>query len=224
MNERPLPRPDRSDAVAELRRRTAEILASTATDSRSDEPDPQRARPAGVSSSTEPGGGTVEQAKEVCLRLLSVRARSRAELARRLADKGFTAEVSQRTLDRLGEVGLVDDAAFARQWVRSRHAHSGRGRQALAHELRRKGVSADDVAPALDTVTTEDEQTRAAELVRRKLRTMAPGLDRDKKVRRLVGMLARRGYGQSVAYAVVTAELAATGFDDSVPADGPPLD
>ncbi|WP_245551014.1 recombination regulator RecX [Nocardia paucivorans] len=209
--------------MAELRRRTAEILASTPTDSRSDEFDPQRTRPAGVSSSFGPGGGTVEQAKEVCLRLLAVRARSRAELARRLADKGFAAEVSERALDRLGEVGLVDDAAFARQWVRSRHAHSGRGRQALAHELRRKGISADDAAPALDTVTTEDERARATELVRRKLRTMAPKLDRDKKIRRLVGMLARRGYGQSVAYAVVTAELAADSADP-VPEDTDPLD
>lgn len=165
----------------------------------------------------------MEQAKEVCLRLLAVRARSRAELARRLADKGFAAEVSERALDRLGEVGLVDDAAFARQWVRSRHAHSGRGRQALAHELRRKGISADDAAPALDTVTTEDERARATELVRRKLRTMAPKLDRDKKIRRLVGMLARRGYGQSVAYAVVTAELAADSADP-VPEDTDPLD
>lgn len=219
-----MPRPDRSDAVAQLRRRTAEILTSAATDSRPDEPDPQRVRPAGVSSSSEPGGGTVEQAKEVCLRLLAVRARSRAELARRLADKGFAPEVSERALDRLGEVGLVDDAAFARQWVRSRHAYSGRGRQALAHELRSKGVSADDAAPALDTVTTEDERARATELVRRKLRTMAPELDRAKKLRRLVGMLARRGYGQSVAYAVVTAELAAAGSDDSAPEGDAPLD
>lgn len=218
-----MPRPARSDAVAELRRRTAEILASTATDSRSDEPDPQRARPTGVSSPTEAGGGTVEQAKEVCLRLLAVRARSRAELARRLADKGFAAEVSERALDRLGEVGLVDDVAFAQQWVRSRHVHSGRGRQALAHELRRKGVSTDDAAPALDTITTEDEQSRAAELVRRKLRTMTPGLDRDKKIRRLVGMLARRGYRQSVAYSVVTAGLAATGSDESAPEGDTPL-
>nr|WP_228807043.1 recombination regulator RecX [Nocardia cyriacigeorgica] len=152
-------------------------------------------------------GGTVEQAKDACLRLLAVRARSRAELAQRLAAKGYPAEVSEQALDRLAEVGLIDDAAFAQQWVQSRHTYSGKGRQALAQELRRKGVSQDDAADALAAVTADDEHDRATELVRRKLRTMPANLDRDKAIRRLVGMLARRGYNSSTAYAVVKAEL-----------------
>ncbi|MFI5537647.1 recombination regulator RecX [Nocardia sp. NPDC051900] len=202
--------------------------------------DPQRARPAGsrrgprgararIGSPTadsgltegptaDPGAagseaGTVEQAKEACLRLLAVRARSRAELAQRLAAKGYSAEVSERALDRLGEVGLVDDAAFAEQWVHSRHTFSGKGKQALAQELRRKGVAQSDAVAALDAITTDDEETRAAELVRRKLRSLPRDLDRDKMIRRLVGMLARRGYGQSTAYRVVKAELADQGFE-----------
>ncbi|MGQ4614877.1 recombination regulator RecX [Nocardia sp. R7R-8] len=164
--------------------------------------------------------GTVEQAKEACLRLLAVRARSRAELARRLAAKGYSPEVSERALDRLGAVGLVDDAAFAEQWVHSRHTFSGKGKQALAQELRRKGVAQSDAVAALDAITTGDEETRAAELVRRKLRSLPPDLDQDKMIRRLVGMLARRGYGRSTAYRVVKAELADRGiegdFDESI--------
>ncbi|WP_431969534.1 recombination regulator RecX [Nocardia sp. bgisy134] len=166
---------------------------------------------AGASRSTSertPEGGTVEQAKEACLRLLAVRARSRAELAQRLAAKGFTAEIAERALDRLAEVGLVDDAAFAEQWVHSRHAFSGKGKQALAQELRRKGVAPSDAAPALEAISSDDEESRAAELVRRKLRTLPRDLDRDKAIRRLVGMLARRGYRQSTAFTVVKAELA----------------
>ncbi|MFI9510246.1 recombination regulator RecX [Nocardia sp. NPDC052566] len=178
----------------------------------SGEPEPPRPD---TRSAAAPGesGGTVEQAKEACLRLLAVRARSRAELAQRLGAKGFTAEVGDRALDRLAEVGLIDDAAFAEQWVHSRHTFSGKGKQALAQELRRKGVDPADSAPALESITSDDEATRAAELVRRKLRTIPRGLDRDKTIRRLVGMLARRGYSQSTAFTVVKAELAQAEFD-----------
>ncbi|WP_433734536.1 recombination regulator RecX [Nocardia sp. CA-129566] len=159
-------------------------------------------------SERTPQGGTVEQAKEACLRLLAVRARSRAELAQRLAAKGFPPDITERALDRFTEVGLIDDAAFAEQWVHSRHTFSGKGKQALARELRRKGISQSDAAPALAAITADDEEERAAQLVRRKLRTMPPNLDRDKAIRRLVGMLARRGYPQSTAFTVVKAELA----------------
>ncbi|PXX54625.1 regulatory protein [Nocardia tenerifensis] len=162
-----------------------------------------------------PPGGTVEQAKEACLRLLAVRARSRAELAQRLAAKGYTEEITERALDRLTEVGLIDDAAFAEQWVHSRHTFSGKGKQALAQELRRKGVAQSDAAPALEAISSDDEESRARELVRRKLRSLPSGLDRDKAIRRLVGMLARRGYNQSIAFTVVKSELAQAQFDTS---------
>nr|WP_286013444.1 MULTISPECIES: recombination regulator RecX [Nocardia] len=159
-----------------------------------------------------PGGGTEAQAKDICLRLLTDRARSRAELADKLAAKGFAAEVAERALDRLAQVGLIDDAAFAEQWVHSRHTYSGKGRRALAEELRRKGVAPADAEPALATVTGADEHARATDLVRRKLQSLPRDLDRDKAIRRLVGMLARRGYDPSTAHAVVLAEVTAAGF------------
>lgn len=152
------------------------------------------------------------RAKDVCLRLLSDRARSRAELDQKLAQKGYPRAVIDRVLDRLTEVGLVDDAAFAEQWVHSRHTYSGRGRRALATELRRKGIDQQTSTEALSHISADDERERAAELVRKKLaRTTADEVadrdDRERLMRRLVGMLARRGYSASMSFAVVKSEL-----------------
>ena len=118
-------------------------------------------------------------------------------------------------LDRFGEVGLIDDAAFAGQWVRSRHAHRGLGRRAIAVELRRKGVADDVAGEALAEVDAESEDRRARELVDRKLRSLAIGTpdQRATAARRLVGMLARKGYGAGTAYRVVRTALAEHGAD-----------
>ncbi|MBD0323241.1 MAG: regulatory protein RecX [Aldersonia sp.] len=162
-------------------------------------------------STAAPGGGTEAQAKDACLRLLTVRARSRAELEQRLHKRGFAAEVVEHTMERLTEMRLIDDAEFAEQWVHSRHRHSGKGRAVIAQELRNKGVQPADVQRALDTISREDERERAVDLVRRKLRGSHPpadSADRDRLVRRLVGMLARRGFNQSLALDVVRSELA----------------
>jgi regulatory protein len=150
-----------------------------------------------------------EQARDVCLRLLTVRARTRAELAAQLAKRGYPDEVSVTVLDRLTEVGLVDDEDFAEQWVRTRHANSGKGKRALAVELRKKGVAGEVISAALADLDPAAEHRRAEQLVRDKLRRERLGDDDDVKVtRRLVGMLARRGYSQSMAFDVVSVELA----------------
>lgn len=167
---------------------------------------------AAASSETDRGGGTEAQAKDVCLRLLTMRAHSRAELAERLTKRGFEPEVARRVLDRLTEVGLIDDAAFARQWVHSRHMYSGKGRAALAIELRGKGIAAEHAESALAEISRDDERERATELVHKKLRTVDVSeldtAERDRLTRRLVGMLARRGYSQGMAFDVVKTELA----------------
>ncbi|WP_305094772.1 recombination regulator RecX [Prescottella sp. R16] len=152
------------------------------------------------------------RAKDVCLRLLTDRARSRAELEQKLVQKGYPQAVIDTVLGRLTEVGLVDDTAFAEQWVHSRHTYSGRGRRALATELRRKGIDDATSQEALSAISTDDERERAAELVRRKLvRTTADDIadrnDRERLMRRLVGMLARRGYPAGMSFAVVKDEL-----------------
>ncbi|EKT79403.1 recombination regulator RecX [Rhodococcus opacus M213] len=140
------------------------------------------------------------------------RARSRAELAERLAKKGYSPEIAERVLDRLTEVGLVNDADFAQQWVHSRHTYSGKGKRALALELRRKGIGQEDATEALAQIDSEDERARATELVEKKLRTVSAD-DRDRAVRRLVSMLARRGFPQGMAFEVVKEQLDRAGAE-----------
>ena len=149
-----------------------------------------------------------EQARALCLRLLTARARTRAELAGQLTKRGYPDDVSTQVLDRLAQVGLVDDAGFAEQWVRSRRMNAGKGNRALAAELRTKGVDNDVITAALAGIDAGAERERAEQLVRDKLRRERLGDDDAKVMRRLVGMLARRGYHQSMAVDVVSAELA----------------
>jgi regulatory protein len=144
--------------------------------------------------------------RKILLDQLTGRARSRAELATRLAGKRVPPDVADRLLDRFEEVGLVDDAAFARDWVQSRQAGRGLARRALAVELRRKGVDPEVVSDAVATVDPDDEVEAARELVRRKLRSLER-FDRQTQARRLTGMLARKGYPSSVAFRVVREEL-----------------
>jgi len=148
-----------------------------------------------------------EQARALCLRLLTARARTRAELAGQLAKRGYPDDVSTRVLDRLSDVGLVDDGGFAEQWVHSRRANAGKGKRALAAELHTKGVDNDVITSVLGGINPAAERGRAEELVRKKLRR--ENLSDELRVsRRLVAMLARRGFTQSMAYDVVSVELA----------------
>jgi regulatory protein len=151
-----------------------------------------------------------EQARALCLRLLTARARTRAELAGQLAKRGYPDDVSALVLDRLTAVGLVDDEDFAEQWVRSRRVNAGKGRRALASELRTKGIDDDVIAAALEDIDSDAERSRAEQLVADKLRRerLTDDADDVKVTRRLVGMLARRGYGQSMAFDVVKVALA----------------
>jgi regulatory protein len=152
-----------------------------------------------------------ELARALCLRLLTARARTRAELAGQLAKRGYPDDLSARVLDRLVDVGLVDDADFAEQWVHSRRANTGKGKRALAAELHTKGVDNDVITAVLGGINPAAERGRAEQLVRSKLRRENLSDDTaDARVsRRLVAMLARRGFGQTMAFDVVSAELAA---------------
>jgi regulatory protein len=145
----------------------------------------------------------------LCLRLLTARARTRAELAGQLAKRGYSDDISARVLDRLADVGLVDDAGFAEQWVHSRRVNAGKGKRALAAELHTKGVDNDVITSVLGAINPAAERGRAEQLVQARLRRENLS-DEDVRVsRRLVAMLARRGFDQTMAYDVVSAELAA---------------
>lgn len=144
----------------------------------------------------------------MCLRLLTARARTRAELAGQLTKRGYPDDISARVLDRLSGVGLVDDAGFAEQWVHSRRANAAKGKRALAAELRTKGVDNDVITAVLGGINPAAERGRAEELVRKKLRRETLRDDDARVSRRLVAMLARRGFDQTMAYDVVRTELA----------------
>ena len=149
-----------------------------------------------------------EQARALCLRLLTARARTRAELEGQLTKRGYPDDVSTRVLDRLADVGLIDDADFAEQWVRSRRVNAGKGKRALAAELRTKGVDNEVITAALSDIDAGAERERAEQLVNDKLRRERNTEDEAKLTRRLVGMLARRGYSQTMAFDVVKVALA----------------
>lgn len=166
--------------------------------------------PESVREDPEPDHESV--ARKILLDALTGQARSRKELADKLAKKDVPADLASALLDRFEEVGLVDDEAFARAWIASRQPGKGLARRALAQELRRKGIDDEVAREALDEIDPEDEDAAARALVRKKLRTMR-GLERDKATRRLVGMLARKGYGPGMAYAVVKDELGADDLD-----------
>src|ERR1700744_4926798 len=111
-----------------------------------------------------------ELARALCLRLLTARARTRAEMAGQLAKRGDPGDISVRVRDRVAEVGLVDDAGFAEQWVHSRRVNAGKGKRALAAELHTKGVDNDVITSVLGGINPAAERGRAEQLVRSRLR------------------------------------------------------
>lgn len=153
-----------------------------------------------------------ERARAICLRLLTGTPRTRRQLADALAKRDIPEDIAEEVLSRFEDVGLIDDAAFADAWVESRHHGRGLARRALARELRTKGVDSALIDEAVGHLDADQEEATARELVARKLRATR-GLDRDRRLRRLAGMLARKGYGEGVALRVVRQALEEEGED-----------
>ncbi|MCV2488405.1 recombination regulator RecX [Geodermatophilus sp. YIM 151500] len=151
-------------------------------------------------------------ARAICLRALTGAPRTRQQLADLLARRGVPEAAAVAVLDRFTDVGLVDDAAFAQAWVSSRQAGRGLARRALRAELQAKGIDAETAAQAVGQVDDHDEREAARRLVERKLPSLHR-VDRPTATRRLVGMLARKGYGGGLAAAVVREALDADGTD-----------
>jgi regulatory protein len=145
-------------------------------------------------------------ARTIVLAKLTASAKSRRELADALAAKNVPPDVAVRVLNRFEQVGLVDDAAFADGWVRSRQSSRGLSRRALSHELRRKGIDDAVIDGAVEHVDADAERAAAEALVAAKL-ARTRGLDPVRRTRRLVGMLARKGYGPGLAASVVRAAM-----------------
>ncbi|WP_235498991.1 regulatory protein RecX [Arthrobacter sp. Leaf234] len=154
--------------------------------------------------------------RSVLLRQLALGARSRHQLDRKLAEREVPPSVASALLDRFVEVQLIDDAEFARMWVRTRIAAKSLSRSSLRRELAEKGIAVELVEDALEQVSDEDEIEQARDVVRRKLRVSADLADRtvrEKEMRRLVGVLARKGYNPGSAYSIVKEVIAGAAAD-----------
>ena len=160
-----------------------------------------------------------DRARQVCLDQLEYAPRTRAELAEALRHKGVDDVTAEAVLDRFTEVGLIDDAAFAQRWVTSRHRSKGLAGRALSQELRRKGIDDETAREAVGELDPEAELQTARALVDRKLRA-TQGLTNEARLRRLAGMLSRKGYPAGLAFQVVRQALADEGVELLLGTDG----
>ncbi|MFN2522482.1 MAG: regulatory protein RecX [Mycobacteriales bacterium] len=158
----------------------------------------------------DPDQDPVERARQICLNQLEYAPRTRAELAATLRKKGVEADVAEQVLSRFTDVGMIDDALFAQMWVTSRHRGKGMAGRALTQELRRKGVAEPAISDAVGELDPDVELATARALVQRRL-AATRGLTVDARVRRLAGMLARKGYPAGTAFRVVREALAEEG-------------
>ncbi len=141
-------------------------------------------------------------ARLICLQQLEHKPRTRAELEQTLRRREVPDAAAAAVLDRFTEVGLIDDAAYAQQWVQQRHRDHGSAARLLRTELHRKGVDPDHIAVAVEQLDPASEEATARALVERKLLGLAR-YDEATRARRLVSLLARKGYSGELAYRVV---------------------
>ncbi|WP_314728482.1 regulatory protein RecX [Rothia mucilaginosa] len=175
----------------------------------------QKVRAARAAEETDP----YTRAKTIVYNQLAYSAKTRGQLRKKLQAEGFDAELIEPLLDKFEAAKLIDDAEYAQSFVAQKSRTKKLSRAALRRELAERGVRGEEAENALAQRTDEQEREDAAELVRKKLR---PGMDlsdrteKDRVTRRLLGMLARRGYSSSVSMSVIREELAAYGEEDEL--------
>ena len=172
------------------------------------DPDPRGPAEYAASASQE---DPEERARQACLGLLTLAPRTRAQLADALRKRGIPDDVAESVLGRFTSAGLIDDAAFARAWVESRHHGRGLSGRALTAELRQRGVDEDQIREAVDELGPDAEAETARRLVARKLAATL-GQAPEARVRRLAGMLARKGYPPGLAFRVIREALESEGM------------
>ncbi len=163
-------------------------------------------------------GDPEAQARQICLRLLTAAPRTRAQLAQALRRRGIPAETAEAVLGRFTDVGLIDDAAFARAWVESRHYSRGLSRRSLSAELRRQGVETEEIREAVDTLDPEQEVATARRLVEQKM-AASRGQPPEARVRRAAGTLARKGYPPGLVFRLIKEVLEQEGLHDALELD-----
>jgi len=151
-------------------------------------------------------GDPEAQARQICLRLLTIAPRTQAQLAEALHRRGVPDEAAETVLSRFADVGLIDDAAFARAWVESRHYSRGLSRRSLSAELRRQGVQSEEIREAVDTLDPEQEVATARRLVEQKM-AGTRGQPPEVRVRRAAGSLARKGYPAGLVFRLIKEAL-----------------
>jgi regulatory protein len=163
-------------------------------------------------------GDPEAQARQICLRLLAVAPKTRAQLAQALRRRGVPAEAAETVLARFTDVGLIDDAAFARGWVESRHYSRGLSRRSLSAELRRQGIETEEIREAVDTLDPEQEVVTARRLVEQKM-AATRGQPPEARVRRAAGMLARKGYPPGLVFRLIKEVLEQEGSPEVLDLD-----
>jgi regulatory protein len=142
------------------------------------------------------------RARQICLRLLTAAPRTRSQLAQAMHRGGVPAEAAEAILVRFTDAGLIDDAAFARAWVESRHHSRGLSRRSLSAELRRNGVQNEEIRAAVDALDPEQEVATARRLVERKLAS-SRGRPAETRARQAASMLARKGYPPGLVFRLI---------------------
>ena len=171
--------------------------------------------PPGRSPSETSAGDPEARARQICLRLLTAAPRTRAELAAALNRRGVPGEVAEAVLGRFADVGLIDDAAFARAWVESRHYSRGLSRRSLSAELRQHGVDTDEIREAVSTLDPEQEVATARRLVEQKM-AGTRGQPPEARIRRAAGTLARKGYPPGLVFRLIKEVLEQEGSGEAI--------
>lgn len=135
-----------------------------------------------------------DRAKQTAIRLLELRPRSQREINDRLRQRGFSNDTIQQVITRLGEAGLLNDAAFAQYLVEQRRNSGQRGSIAIQHDLRRHGIHQHIISAHMHADGLVDEDMAQALAHARKLLPRVRGADRATFLRRVGGALQRRGF------------------------------
>ena len=151
-------------------------------------------------------------AKNMVLRKLTRAPQTRQQLADYLLERGIAEDVVGEVLDRMTDVGLVNDTEYAAMFVRSKRTSRGLAPRMLAQELRQRGIEAEIIESELAGISPDDDRELARSLVVKKLASLR-NLERDAQIRRLTSMLVRKGFNSGLAFEIVRAELGATDSD-----------
>jgi regulatory protein len=199
---------------------TARWRASGSSVSSDDDPEAQATDiQATDTQATDTQAGDPEaKARQICLRLLTVSPRTRAQLAQALSRRGVPDEAAEAVLSRFTDAGLIDDAAFARAWVESRHHSRGLSRRSLSDELKRRGVDSEEIREAVGTLDPEQETATARHLVERKMAS-SRGRPPETRVRQAASLLARKGYPAGLSFRLIKEVLEQEGSDDAIGLD-----